>query len=345
MNMFRSLAKDNDDQSSLRRGRSKEPSTLSARRATGWTPLFYDCRGVPIPLESASGGTAFLIGGGPSIVTLNLQSLESVWTLTLNNGPATFRPNGNCTVDDPSRFSMSTWLDPTIMKFAPMAHFEKRLWDNRRLKIDGEWVQKWEPSDLRVGDCPNVVGYRRNEKFHAPRWLHEETINWGNNAKYGGGRSVMLAAMRILFLLGFRRVYLLGVDFEMTPEKKYHFPEERHSGAIRGNMSTYAKLQRWFTELQPYFLKEGFIVKNCNPASKLTAFPFMPYEEALAEATAHLGDYRNERTVGMYRKRAEKLAEIGQAPNGTPEKASGASSEPIPASAPVGQVEVTIQRL
>ena len=282
-----------------------------------------------MPLESAFGGTAFLIGGGPSVLSSDLQPLRSRWTLTLNNGPATFRPNANCTVDDPSRFSLSMWLDPTIMKFSPMAHFEKRLWDNRRLKVEGEWVQKWEPSALRVCDCPNVVGYRRNEKFHAPRWLYEETINWGNHAKYGGGRSVLLAAMRIFFLLGFRRVYLLGVDFEMTPEKRYHFAEDRHAGAIRGNMSTYEKLQQWFTELQPYFLKEGFIVKNCNPASKLPAFPFMPYEEALEEASAHLGDYRNERTVGMYRKRDEKLAEIGKAPNGPPEKASGASSEAV----------------
>ena len=145
-------------------------------------------------------------------------------------------------------------------------------------------------------------------------------MNWGNHAKYGGGRSVMLAAMRILFLLGFRRVYLLGVDFEMTPEKKYHFTEDRHAGAIRGNMQTYQKLQDWFTELQPYFLKERFVVKNCNPTSKLTAFPFMPYEDAVAEATAHLGDYRHERTQGMYRKREEKLAEIGQARGSNPQR-------------------------
>lgn len=246
--------------------------------------------------------------------------------MTLNNGPTTIRPNANCTVDEPGRFNLSTWLDPTIMKFVPMGQFEKPLWDNRLLTIDGQPVQKWEPSKLRVGDCPNVIGYRRNEKFHAPRFLYEETINWGNHAKYGGGRSVMLAAMRILFLLGFRRVYLLGVDFEMTPEKKYHFPEDRHAGAIRGNMQTYARLQKWFTELQPYFLKERFIVKNCNPQSKLTTFPFMPYEEAVAEATAHLGDYRHERTEGMYRKRDEKLAEIGLAPSGKPMEGPAASS-------------------
>jgi hypothetical protein len=198
------------------------------------------------------------------------------------------------------------WLDPTIQKFIPMAQFEKPLWDNRRLKEGDETVQKWQRSGFRVGDCPNVVGYRRNEKFHAPRWLHEDTINWGNHKKFGGGRSVMLAAIRILYLLGFRSVYLLGVDFEMSAERKYHFEEERSAAAVRGNNSTYLKLKDWFTELQPYFLDSGFVVKNCNPASKLEAFPKISFAEAIQEATALLGDYGEERTSGMYVKLAEK---------------------------------------
>ena len=73
-------------------------------------------------------------------------------------------------------------------------------------------------------------------------------------------------------------------------------------------------------------------MKNCNPKSRLTAFPFVPYEEAIEEATALLGDYRNERTVGMYRKRDDKLAEIGQPGNGAAEKEYGASESVADAS-------------
>lgn len=227
--------------------------------------------------------------------------------MTLNNGPRTFRGNANCSVDDPSRFSLSIWLDPTITKFIPMSQFEKPLWDNRLLTDeDGALLQQWGKSDLRVGQCPNVVGYRRNEKFHAPRWLWEETINWGNHSKYGGGRSVLLASLRILFLMGFRQVYLLGVDFEMTETKRYHFDENRTDSAIRGNMSTYAKMQQWLAELQPHFIKAGFRVYNCNSASRLTAFPHLPYQEALDASMAHIGDYQNERTEGMYHLLGEK---------------------------------------
>ena len=118
----------------------------------------------------------------------------------------------------------------------------------------------------------------------------------------------MLAALRILYLLGFRQVYLIGVDFEMTDEKRYHFDEGRTESAVKGNMSTYAKMVTWFTEARPYFEKEGFIVKNCNPRSSLRVFDFTTVEEAVKASTAHLGDIVNERTRGMYSKYEEKMA-------------------------------------
>ena len=79
-----------------------------------------------------------------------------------------------------------------MIKFVPMAHFEKRIWD---VKAD-------QPSQERVRDFPNVIGYRRNEAFNAGQWLVEDTINWGNHTKRGGGRSVMLVALRIAFSAG-----------------------------------------------------------------------------------------------------------------------------------------------
>lgn len=272
------------------------------------SPFFFSRFGTPLFLEGAyRGASAFLIANGPSLAMLDLSPLKQRWAMTLNNGTRTFRGNANCTVDQPSRFSLSAWLDPTILKFAPMSQFDKPLWDNRLLKKDGDFVQKWCKSDLFVRDCPNIVGYRRNEKFHAPRWMNEETINWGNHKKYGGGRSVMLAAIRILYILGFRSIYLLGVDFHMSKNRRYHFPEGRTESAINGNMSTYESLNSWFSELQPIFLKKGFHVFNCNPESHLEAFPKISFEEALESTTQQLGLFHGERTEGMYMKLEEKL--------------------------------------
>jgi len=276
-------------------------------------PFFYTPSKWSVPLvDMYRGCSAFLIASGPSFknVDKSLLSAPGCWTMTLNNAVKSFRGNAACMVDDPSRFVSSLWLDPKIMKFVPTSNFRKPIWDNRTFVLpDGTIQNHWNPmNNLIVADCPNVVGFQRNEKFHAPRYLKEDTINWGNHKKWGGGRSVMLASLKILYLMGFRRVYLVGVDFEMTDTKRYHFEEGRTESAIKGNMSSYSKMVNWFNELQPRFLEDGFIVKNCNPQSNLRSFPMTTVEEAVKEATAHMGDVAQERTRGMYSKYEEKIA-------------------------------------
>lgn len=293
-------------------------------------PFFFTRNGASLNLTGIyRAGAAFLIGGGPSFATVDKRKLDSVWTMTLNNSVSSYRGNAACMVDDPARFNYSMWVDPKIQKFIPLSALEKPLWDNRALLHEGEVKHHWEPAKCVAGDCPNVIAYRRNELFDAAKFLYEETINWGCHAKYGGGRSVMLPALKILFLLGFRRVYLLGVDFEMAEDKKYHFSEDRPAPAIRANMETYARLKKWFSELQPHFLDEGFVVQNCNPASKLEAFPFIGFDDAIKDAMRDLGEAAQERTAGMYRKFEDKLAD---ARISTPANSQSVSENSISAS-------------
>jgi hypothetical protein len=156
--------------------------------------------------------------------------------------------------------------------------------------------------DIRVGDCPNMVYYKRNERFKAKQFLWEDCINWGNHKDHGGGRSVMLAAIRILFTLGIRRIYLLGVDFKMDEKTKYHFEQDRKKGSISGNGETYLKLNKWFADLRPLFEAQDLFIFNCNPVSNLKAFDFISFDEALSHVLAEFDnvDLKNERTKGLY---------------------------------------------
>jgi len=307
---MKSLTKDQNDINQLRYGRFRNMGATVSSEYYQPSPFFFTRESAVLPLVGIYRGTsAFLICSGPSFASLdkNLLRTPGVWTMATNNASVSFKTNASITVDDPCRFNASMWLNPFITKFIPCSHFEKPLWDNRFLENKG---QQWGPSNIVVGDCPNVIGFRRNEKFVPERFLYEDTINWGDHKKWGGGRSVMLAALRILFLLGFRKVYLLGVDLYMSGDKKYHFDEERTPNAIRGNMSTYKKLIDRFAKLQPFFLAENFIVKNCNPESKLTAFPFIKYEDAINEATSVVGDTSKEKTSGMYTSLEEKMSAL-----------------------------------
>lgn len=247
------------------------------------------------------GCSAFLICSGPSFAKLNHDLLRQpcILTMGLNNSPKSFRPNMWCEVDSPDHFMRSIWLDPKIMKFAPICHATKPIFHNQAWR----WLAHSNKKPWRVGECPNVIYYRRNEHFQAKQFLTEDTINWGNHKKYGGGRTVMLPAIRILYILGVRRIFLLGCDFKMEEGKSnYHFEQKRERGSVKGNNSTYAMMEQRFGELKPHFKKAGLEVYNCNPDSALKAFDKVPYEEAIQAVLSESGniDIANERTSGLY---------------------------------------------
>ena len=300
MTRRRSLKKDNSDDKGFRYSRDRHCGVTVSSEFYQPCPMFFTREGSQLNLIGHyRGDSAFLLCNGPSMIQNDLSLLDNpgIMTYGMNNGPKTFRPNFWTCVDDPARFLKSIWLDPRISKFIPMGSMEKKIFDN----------ETWEMTDVKVGECPNVVGYRRNEKFVADRFLFEDSINWGCHKDYGGGRSVMLPALRILFLLGFRKVYLLGCDFTMSEEYTYHFDEQRGKGAVNCNMSTYKRLKdEYFPQLKPFLDAEGFEVYNCNPDSGLKTFPHVSFQDAIKEASSDLGDVTTERTWGMYSKPSEK---------------------------------------
>lgn len=251
------------------------------------------------------GASIFFICNGPSLVNydLSLMKQAGISTYGINNGPRTFRPDFWSCVDNPSRFMMNIWQDPKICKIVPSSHSNKVIFNNETWEdcyIDGR--------KKLVKDCPNTLYFERNSKFIAEKYLPENTINWGNDKQYGGGRSVMLAVLKIIYLLGFRNVYLIGADFNMSESYTYHFEEDRHRGAVKNNLKTYNRMEtEYFPQLRPHFEKAGYHVFNCTKGSKLTAFPYLDFEEAIDKASRETGD-PNSRTKGLYTKGKEKEA-------------------------------------
>jgi len=266
-------------------------------------PMFFTSDLRSIALENMyNGGHAFLIASGPSFkdVDKNLLRKPGILTMGLNNSPASFRPNLWTCVDTPSSFLASIWLDPTITKIVPISHIDKPLFNS----------EEWKDINTKVGDCPNVFYYRRNEVVNTDEYAFEDTINWGNHSNVGGGRSVLLTAIRLLYLLGVRHLNLLGVDFNMDKDNKYHFSQDRNRGSINGNMSTYSSMKKWFAEIRKIFDNIGFSIKNCNKDSKLEAFDFISLEDAIGNAIKNIPNVENEKTDGMYTRKDEEKKNI-----------------------------------
>jgi hypothetical protein len=288
--------KDNNDANIARWGRSRHEGFRKFKHNfLQPAPLLFTQDHHPLWLgDIYRGRSAFLISGGPSFASLDHSRLRQpgILTMGINNSIKTFRANLWVCVDSPDHFIRSIWMDPTIMKFVPICHASKFIFNS----------DEWKFMDVRVGDCPNIVYYKRNEHFKAKQFLWEDCINWGNHKDHGGGRSVMLAAIRILFTLGIRRIYLLGADFKMDENNKYHFAQDRKKNSISGNRETYIKLNKWFAELRPFFEAQDLLIFNCNLKSKLDAFDFISFEDALSGVLTEFGDIdiKNERTQDLY---------------------------------------------
>ena len=225
---------------------------------------------------------------------------RGIVTMGANNSWSVYRPNLWTCVDSPGRFIDTGWKDPGILKFVPMSCWNGRL---RIQKLNGTM----KPSAFRVKQMPSVFLYRRGEHFDHKKFLDEDTICWGNNSAtkdslgIKGKRSVMLVALRLLHYLGFRTVYLVGADFKMDDDNKYAFDESRTNTAIRHNNVLYESLNQRFEAMRDYFKRSQFNVINCTPNPRkcgLTAFEFMPFEEAIQKASAECSKQVN--TKGWY---------------------------------------------
>jgi len=236
------------------------------------------------------GGTAFLLAGGPST---NEQPLECLserghFSLAINNmgGHPRIKPQAFVCSDPPCKFSHSIWLDPGIMKFVPIPKLSGGRAKLHRITEDGEFVIMKK----RVTDCPNVWGFSR-DSWPTPddAFFTANGACWGNHnagvKKTGESKTVctMLLGLRILYYLGARTIFLVGVDFKMSPEKGYSFNQARDEGASKSNNNQYSVVNDWLCRMveNDTFKKFGLSVYNCYENSSLRAFDHVPFEEAL----------------------------------------------------------------
>lgn len=233
----------------------------------------------------------FLVCGGPSLQGIDLGFLRERGIVSLGvNNVSGYAPVRAMTFSDPpEKFCHGVFFDPAVMKLVPIPKLTKRV---RAKRPDGTFGF----TSLRVMDCPNVWGYRRNAVWDAATFLTNEDATWGNGkhgAEQNGRERILFTfflGLRLLHYLGCRQVFLIGVDFNMLPSEDgggstgYAFTERRSEGAARGNNSSYRKANAMCHELRPHFDAAGYEVYNCNPNSGLTAFDYVPLEQAKALA-------------------------------------------------------------
>lgn len=234
---------------------------LSFTKSAGMA--LYDADSEPVDLRGKlAGKTAFFLGGGPSLRGVDLSQLDGLPTLATNSVAELYpRPTIWLGVDPPhdppDRFRGVPWGDDSVVKLVPRAY-----------------------SGV-VGHHPATLFFLRNARFDPWRFLTERTVNWGSDADLGGGRSVMLAALKLLWYFGASRVVLLGADFKMDAANPYAHSAPKDEKGCASNNSKFAVLEKRFALLRHTFEANNFAVVNATEGSALTAFERVDLDDEL----------------------------------------------------------------
>jgi hypothetical protein len=235
----------------------------------------------------------FIIGGGPSFDDAAAIQLarRGIFGMAINNAAChpIYRPQAMVCADPPSKFHDGIWKDPGIMKFCPIPKLRTGRGKLRSRDSDGQF---WHPG-IATCDCPNVWGFLRRAWIeHNETFFMDEGASWGNLdegvLRTGGPKGVctLLLAIRLMYYLGFRRLYLVGVDFNMYPGQGYFYNEERTISDADSNNHLYKTTIGHLAALQDRGIFEAFGLEiiQTNAASRLDVFKHVPLEDATADA-------------------------------------------------------------
>lgn len=236
-----------------------------------------------------AGRTAFLIGGGPSLASVDPAAFKSpgIMSMAINNAATVLRPSMWIACDEADRFAMSIWRDSSILKFYPAnSRQRERLFD----------ANTWAWTTDRAENAPGVVAFPLDQKFDPSNWLASPAAHWGESEQ-----TTMAAALRILIALGFKRIVLVGCDWRMSADRPYAFDQGREDRLITRNNALYSTWNRRFDILRPHLERAGISVLNATPGSQLKAFDSIDLDQALHLARQELGvEITEERVSGLY---------------------------------------------
>lgn len=226
-----------------------------------------------------SGGRCFLIGTGPSLVVEDLELIKGEYSIGCNMlyklyDKTSWRPNYHCMIDRlyAKYESEAVSANVDVPFFTPYSTY-------RRMKVRPEHT-------IYVHDIYKDGLNRARGRMLSYCWINA---------------SVMLFMMDLAFYMGFKEVYLLGVDCTNVHEGKGHFttdytrPEvdkgdqERITSALRKRAVSKAELGDYhfqrqikgYEEVDTFAKKHGIKIYNATRGGNLEVFERVALENVV----------------------------------------------------------------
>lgn len=227
--------------------------------------VFFDKDKQPLRFDKTySGKDCFLWCGGPRLMCFDLAAIKEtgIEIMAIQNA-GLYQPTLWTIHDSCEKFDSSIWENPHIQKFFSAGKIRKF----------------YSSKKIRIGELENTVFFEVDTKsIDISNWLSSYKIQLAVQGEENIFLCTMLQAINILWLLGFRNVYILGADFEMKQEVPYayDFPvDERH---VQINNERYLYINRYLSLLNVQFKANDFNVYNCDEQSKCTAFEYKSFD-------------------------------------------------------------------
>lgn len=251
------------------------PDIEGLRRIGGrGTGPIWDCKGTPVVPEQWD--HIFLVGSGPSLSRVPPPLLERIRgrALCVNNSWRVVRGAAWVGGDRPHYFPDELWDCPDTTKYTVASYAE--------VAVGGRGIHRRD----------SVRFFVRGQAFNHPTFWTSGALQWGppggqkDSLGHDGTRSSFMMALRLCALIGAKRVYLVGCDFDAGGDRVYGTGLEvdrKHVPRMQRVFDVLKKRMRALVPTMPYK------VWNCTEGSRIHTFEGMDLERAL-EVEAGRGD-------------------------------------------------------
>jgi len=225
-----------------------------------------DGRYKPVDLYDTQSGAGFLVCPGPSLKREPLDALRvsRLPVIAVNSAIATYDwPQWWVTLDSPAGFPPGILANPRVVKCLPIKCYR----------------------DVIMGKCscehPSTLFYDTSPAFDIPGLLapRSEYVHWKNT---------FFVALQLAYRLGFRRLYLVGVDLEISAERQYAHGNPMKAEDVERNQRLYTDTGVRMAELAPHLRAAGLTIYRCNAACPLPCYDYRSLGEAIGREAAEI---------------------------------------------------------
>lgn len=243
-----------------------------------------DCNGTgfnKIDLSNMwSPSSAFLVCGGPSLNDIPKEKLNErgILSLAVNNSAGHVQSTAWVFGDPQTKFHHGCHLDPKNITFAPIGKLFKTIQIKDKNGL-------FKQTNIRLCDCPSVYGFSRQSYFDENTFLTDTFAHWGPNTNTQKVEfkvlDTMFLAIRLMYYMGCKKIFMLGVDFNLEVDQPYAFKQDKFVNEKRNDR--YRKTNLLLKKLKPVLQDNDFNIYNCNPASRCDVFEYVNFQDAYKE--------------------------------------------------------------